>query len=92
MIAAGAGLLGTMIFGEHGPKTTVYDAGTSGQTSAEPEVQVSLLGNENALSAAENYLSIGSFSQKALQEQLEIDGYTVDEASSALSLVTADWN
>ena len=92
VIAAGAVLLGTLIFGEQGPRTTAHDAGTSGQTSAEPEVQASLLGNENALFAAENYLSFGSFSQKALQKQLEIDGYTVDEASSALSHVTADWN
>lgn len=50
------------------------------------------LGQINALSAAIRYLSFTSFSYSGLINQLEFEGYTVEDATYAVDNCGADWN
>lgn len=46
----------------------------------------------NAIKAAENYISMTSFSQSGLKEQLVFDGYPDDSAQYAVEQISVDWN
>ncbi len=50
------------------------------------------IGEQNALSQANSYLSISHFSASGLIEQLEFEGYTTAEAEYAVANCGADWN
>ena len=49
-------------------------------------------GERNALGSAEAYFSFATFSYESLIEQLEVDGYTHEEAVYAADHCGADWN
>lgn len=50
------------------------------------------LGMKNALGKAQQYLKFTSFSKKGLIEQLEYEGYSVEEATYAVETIQVDWN
>lgn len=50
------------------------------------------MGQKNALSKAQDYLSILPFSYSGLIEQLEFEGYSEEEATFAADNCGADWN
>lgn len=50
------------------------------------------VGEQNALKAAKNYLSIMPFSREGLINQLEYEGYTNSEVTYAVENCGADWN
>ena len=56
---------------------------------AEPEVPREF---QNALRAAERYLSVSAFSQQGLAEQLQFEDYSLEAAQYAAENVGADWN
>ncbi|WP_404851078.1 Ltp family lipoprotein [Dietzia kunjamensis] len=56
---------------------------------AEPEVPREF---DNALRAAERYLSVSAFSQQGLAEQLQFEDYSPEAAQYAVENVDADWN
>lgn len=58
----------------------------------EPEEPALTMGQQNAVGAAENYLSFMGFSREGLIEQLEFDGYSNEDASFAVDHVAPDWN
>lgn len=58
--------------------------------AAHPDVVT--LGMQNALSRANSYLSILSFSQDSLIEQLEFEGFTPEESKYAVLNCGANWN
>lgn len=64
------------------PEAQVEVANTSSMTK----------GQENALKAAQQYLSIMSFSHDGLVEQLEYEGYSNEDAVFAVDNCGADWN
>ncbi len=47
---------------------------------------------ENALRAARDYLDYTAFSRQGLIEQLEDEGYSIEDATWAVDNVTVDWN
>lgn len=49
------------------------------------------MGEKNALSSANSYLSITNFSYKGLCEQLEYEGYSTSESTYAADNCGADW-
>ncbi len=49
-------------------------------------------GEQNALADAESYLSLMSFSYPGLIDQLQYEGYSVDEATFAADHCGADWS
>ncbi len=58
-----------------------------------PEPPASPLSRDNAVQAAENYLSMMPFSYKGLIQQLVVgDGYSTADATSAVNSITVDWN
>ena len=58
-----------------------------------PEPPASPLSVDNAVQAAENYLSMMPFSYKGLIQQLVMgDGYSTADATSAVNSITVDWN
>ncbi len=50
------------------------------------------MGQKNALSTAESYLSFTAFSYSGLIEQLEYEGFTTEEATFAADNCGADWS
>jgi len=56
---------------------------------AEPELT---LGQQNAVNNAISYLNYTSFSRQGLIEQLEFEGYSVEDATFAVDHVAPDWN
>lgn len=51
------------------------------------------MGVQNAVRAAQQYLSIGAFSRSGLIDQLVTgDGYSTEDATSAVNSLTVDWN
>lgn len=56
------------------------------------EIANASLGEQNALSTAQDYLSVMGFSQQGLKEQLLYEGYSDAEAEFALNHLTVDWN
>lgn len=67
-------------------------AGESLETTPAEPTQTLTMGQKNVLAAADDYLSIMSFSRSGLIEQLEYEGYTTDEATYAADNCNADWN
>lgn len=59
---------------------------------AEPEKPKLTKGQENALSAANNYLAFTAFSHSGLIEQLEYEGYSTEDATFAADNCGANWN
>jgi hypothetical protein len=49
-------------------------------------------GQENALRTAQDYLDYTAFSRQGLIEQLQYEGYSVEEATWAVDHLTVDWN
>ncbi|WP_091106883.1 Ltp family lipoprotein [Geodermatophilus dictyosporus] len=50
------------------------------------------MGQRNARSSADDYLSFTSFSRSGLIEQLEFEGYATDDATWAVDSLGVDWN
>lgn len=50
------------------------------------------LGQENAISKAQSYLSMMGFSHSGLIEQLEFEGFSTEEATFGADNAGADWN
>ncbi len=79
------------------------DAVSDGETALDENIEMAseenmlpaselTLGQQNASSAAQRYLSVMPFSYAGLITQLEYDGYTSDEAVWAADTCGADWN
>jgi len=58
------------------------DSDTSGLTNEQQE----------ALEAAQNYLSYSAFSKKGLGDQLEFEGFSTADADAAIAVLVVDWN
>lgn len=56
------------------------------------EIANASLGEKNALSTAQDYISVMGFSRQGLKEQLLYEGYSDAEAEFALNHLTVDWN
>ena len=50
------------------------------------------LGQKNALATAKSYLNSGAFSYSGLIDQLEYEGYSIEDATYAADNCGADWN
>lgn len=50
------------------------------------------LGQSNAIRSAESYLSFTSFSRQGLIDQLEFEGFSVEDATFAVDNIVVDWN
>lgn len=62
------------------------------ETEKEPVVEDSeTVSQKNAVRAAENYIDMLGFSRKGLIEQLEFDGYSNEDATYAVDIITVDW-
>lgn len=75
------------------PEETQHTEQTAVQAE-EPEepADTMTMGQKNALGAAENYLSFMAFSRSGLIEQLEFEGYSIEDATFAVDNCGADWN
>lgn len=62
------------------------------EEAPEPEKPALTMGQQNAVGAADNYLSLMAFSRQGLIEQLEFEGYSNEDASFAVDHVAPDWN
>lgn len=61
--------------------------------SPEPPPEPDLTpGQQNAVSKAEEYLSVSSFSRPGLIEQLEFEGFSNADATFAVDRLGVDWN
>ncbi|WP_040796802.1 Ltp family lipoprotein [Nocardia higoensis] len=49
-------------------------------------------GQQNAVQSAQQYLEISAFSRSGLIDQLEYEGYSTDDATSAVDSLNVDWN
>lgn len=49
-------------------------------------------GQENAVSSADEYLSMSGFSRSGLIEQLKFEGYSTKQATFAVDYLSANWN
>ena len=49
-------------------------------------------GQENALTTAEDYISMSGFSRSGLIEQLEFEGYSTKDAAFAVDHLNVNWN
>ena len=58
----------------------------------EPELPLSPVSQQNAVSAAEDYLEMSPFSLQGLIKQLEYEGYSTEDATYAVAHITVDWN
>jgi len=79
------------------PSTAKPTAQATAQASAKPSPVAPTLTNQqqNAVRAAENYLSFKAFSRLGLIDQLSSpygDGYTVHDATVAVDSMKVDWN
>lgn len=70
---------------------TSVSAGSSVAIFAEERPQLTL-GQQNAISKAQDYLSFMPFSRKGLIEQLKFEGFTSGEAKFAVDYISPDWN
>lgn len=50
------------------------------------------IGQQNALSKAQDYLGYTSFSRKSLIEQLQYEGFAPEDATFAVDKIAPDWN
>lgn len=57
----------------------------------EVEVNTLSVSEEQALSAAENYISMMPFSKEGLKEQLDFEGYESDDIDFAVNEIEVDW-
>jgi hypothetical protein len=55
-------------------------------------IALSPVSQQNAVSAAEDYLKMSAFSRQGLIEQLEYEGYSTSDATFAVDHITVDWN
>ncbi|RWZ60127.1 hypothetical protein EQV77_02215 [Halobacillus fulvus] len=56
---------------------------------SEPEMT---LAQQNAIGAAEDYISFSGFSRTGLIEQLEFEGFSTEDATFAVDNIQVDWN
>ena len=61
------------------------------QPATEPE-DTETMGQKNALSKSQSYLSLMGFSYSGLIEQLQYEGFTLEESTYAADKCGADWN
>lgn len=74
------------------PTQTESTEGTTETDVVEEAAPSATMGEKNALSQADNYLSMMAFSYTGLIEQLEFEGYSKEEATYAADNCGADWN
>ena len=76
--------------------TTSSTSGTKSSTSIKSSISADdglTMGQRNALRSAENYLSAGmGFSYSGLEDQLEYEGYSTEDATYAVDHCGADWD
>ena len=65
---------------------------TSVPATEDPSASSATFGQLNALEQALSYLRVTSFSYEGLIDQLEYEGYTLDEATYGADHCGADWN
>ena len=70
---------------------TIPENTSDSRLSSAPSDSVSI-GKKNALKSTEQYLNVMAFSYSGLIDQLEYEGYTVEEAEYAAKNCGADWN
>lgn len=61
------------------------------EAEPEPEPQFTI-GQKNAIRSAESYIDLMPFSRTGLIEQLEFEGYSLEDATFAVDHVSPDWN
>ena len=72
--------------------TGVENSGeTTSSENEDVDVESASLGEQNALESALSYLSFSSFSYTGLIDQLEFEGYSLEEATYAADNCGADW-
>lgn len=59
---------------------------------AAPVEPVLSSGQRNALKSAQDYLGYSSFSKSGLKEQLQYEGFSVEDSAYAVETVGADWD
>jgi hypothetical protein len=57
-----------------------------------PELPASPLSQQNAVSAAEDYIQMSAFSRQGLIKQLEYEGYSTADATYGVNSLAVDWN
>lgn len=62
------------------------------EVAPEPEKPSLTIGQSNAVSKAKSYLDYTSFSRTGLIQQLEFEGFSVEDATFAVDHVSPDWN
>lgn len=67
------------------------DAGSSVSISAEAPAPVLSVSQRNAVKSAQSYLKFAGFSRSRLIEQLEYEGYSVEDATFGADSAGADW-
>lgn len=76
--------------------TTSSTPGTKSSTSIKSSISADdslTMGQRNALRSAQTYLSAGmGFSYSGLEDQLEYEGYSTEDATYAVDHCGADWN
>ena len=82
--------------GQNSPDSTVETASPTqeSESQVEPEAEVEIeetVGEENARRSAESYLRFSAFSREGLIDQLEFEGFSIEEAEYAVDAVNADW-
>ena len=76
------------------PTTAPEPETTAPEPTPEPTVETEpamTLEQENAIAAAESYLSVLAFSRSGLIDQLEFEGYPNDVATFAVDYLDVDW-
>ena len=75
------------------PPTTTQPAPTTTTPPPPPPTTPAVsAGQENALRTARDYLDFTAFSRQGLIEQLEYEGYSIEDATWAVDNLTVDWN
>lgn len=70
----------------------IYNAMDEAPAPSPTSEETTTIGQRNALSKANQYLSIMAFSYSGLIDQLEYEGYTTEEATYGADNCGADWN
>jgi Host cell surface-exposed lipoprotein len=70
-------------------------AGLNGGTADVPTTDAPSqfsVSEENAIGSAESYLDFSAFSRSGLIDQLEYEGFSTADATTAVDSITVDWN
>jgi len=73
--------------------TSAEEAGEGEETSGpeEPESADLTVAQEQAVRSAESYLRYSAFSEKGLIDQLEYEGFSIEDATFAVEYMNVDW-